>query len=165
MRPGTEALTVDLANYPDLVVIYLGMRVKAFSGTKKLLGLGPQIDKAGAGHPDGLLFYENNIIFKLFPLHLGMRWYWRDFESMERWTRSEPHRKWWRDYVQDTGGTGFWHEVYAMRGGMEGIYTDIPGVGFEGFAPTQPAKGSVFFARRRLGMTGEAPPPPEVGLV
>jgi len=33
--------TVDLSAYPDLVVVYLGMRVNALSGLKRLLGLGP----------------------------------------------------------------------------------------------------------------------------
>jgi Domain of unknown function (DUF4188) len=75
--------------------------------------------------PDGLLHYENNIIFRLYPLHLGMRWYWRDFGSMERWTRSEPHRQWWQRFMRDSGGTGFWHEVYLMRGGMEGVYAAL----------------------------------------
>ena len=111
--------TVDLTAYPDLVVIYLGMRVRTFAGIKTLLGLGPQIDKAGTQRPEGLLHCENNIIFKLYPLHLGMRWYWRDFESMERWTRSEPHVRWWSDFLRHSGGTGFWHEVYLMRGKME----------------------------------------------
>lgn len=154
-----EPKTVDLSAFPDLVVIILGMQVKAVGGLKTLIGLGPQIDKAGASAPEGLLHFENNIIFKLFPLHLGMRWYWRDFESMERWTRSEPHRKWWSDFMRDAGGTRFWHEVYAMRGGMEGIYNDAIGVGFQTFAPTVPAKGSLFAARNRLGLTGDAPPP------
>ena len=103
--------TVDLSAYPDLVVIYLGMRVRTLAGIKKLLGLGPRIDKAGAGRPEGLLHYENNIIFRLFPLHLGMRWYWKDFGSMERWARSEPHQKWWQDFLRGLGGTGFWHET------------------------------------------------------
>ena len=57
------------------------MRVRTFAGLKTLLGLGPQIDKAGTQRPEGLLHYENHIIFMLYPLHLGMRWYWRDFES------------------------------------------------------------------------------------
>ena len=34
--------TVDLAAFPDLVVIYLGMRVNTWVGLKTLLGLGPQ---------------------------------------------------------------------------------------------------------------------------
>jgi hypothetical protein len=154
-----EPKTVDLSAYPDLVVILLGMRVNAVGGLKTLMGLGPQIAKAGEGAPEGLLHFENRIIFNLFPLHLGMRWYWRDFESMERWTRSEPHRKWWTDFVRDTGGTGFWHEIYAMRGGMEAVYFDVSDIGFQTFAPVIPAKGSLMSARGRLGLGGDAPPP------
>jgi hypothetical protein len=163
MKSRADPRTVDLSAFPDLVVIYLGMRVRMLPGVKVLLGLGPQIDKAGAGRPEGLLHYENNIIFKIFPLHLGMRWYWRDFDSMERWTRSEPHRKWWRDFMRDSGGTGFWHEVYCMRGGMEGNFIDmnLPAVGFQGFAPALPAEGARASARQRLGMRGEAPPQPD----
>jgi hypothetical protein len=136
VKTNVDLRTVDLSAYPDLVVIYLGMRVRTFPGIKTLLGLGPLIDKAGAGRPDGLLHYENKIIFRLYPLHLGMRWYWRDFGSMERWTRSEPHRQWWQRFMRDSGGTGFWHEVYLMRGGMEGVYADLnlPPLGFQGFA-------------------------------
>lgn len=154
--------TVDLSGFPDLVVVYLGMRVRALPGIKSLLGLGPQIDKAATRRPEGLLHCENNIIFSLLPLHVEMRWYWRDFESLERFTRSEPHRQWWRDYLRSSGGTGFWHEIYHMRGGMEGLYIDmnlLP-VGFQGFAPSRPAEGAMFSARQRLGLEGEPPPPP-----
>ena len=35
--------TVDLSAYPDLIVIYLGLRVNALNGTKNARGLGPQI--------------------------------------------------------------------------------------------------------------------------
>src|SRR4051812_36891916 len=38
--------TVDLSPYPDLVVIYLGIRVNAWRGLKTVLGLGPQIQKS-----------------------------------------------------------------------------------------------------------------------
>jgi len=40
--------------------MFLGMRVRAYYGLKTLLGLGPQIDKAGAQRPDGLLHYEKS---------------------------------------------------------------------------------------------------------
>ena len=69
------------------------MHGRILGGIKTLLGFGPQIDKAGASRPDGLLHFENKIVFSFFPLHLGMRWYWKDFESMERWARSEPHHR------------------------------------------------------------------------
>ena len=38
--------TVDLSAYPDLVVIYLGMRVNRPRGLMRLIGLGPQIDQS-----------------------------------------------------------------------------------------------------------------------
>ncbi len=130
MPARVDRRTVDLSGYPDLVVIYLGMRVRTLPGLKTLLGLGPQIEKAGAARPEGLLHYENNIIFSLFPLHLGMRWYWKDFDSMERWARSEPHRIWWQNFLRNSGGTGFWHETYFRDGQVESIYIDMPPVGF-----------------------------------
>ena len=154
--------SVDLSAFPDLVVIYLGMRVRTLAGIKTLLGLGPQIDKAGAGRPEGLLHFENNIIYSLFPLHIGMRWYWKDFASMERWTRSEPHRIWWQNFLRSSGGTAFWHEVYCMRGRMEGTYIDVnlPPVGFQAFAPGVPLRGPMFSARKRLQLPGEGPAEP-----
>ena len=35
---------VDLSGYPDLVVIYLGMRLNTWYGLKRLFGIGPQIN-------------------------------------------------------------------------------------------------------------------------
>ena len=68
--------TVDLSAYPDLVVVYLGMTVNVLTGVKTLLGFGPRIEGSVAARPDGLLLHEN-IFYSLFPLHLGMRQYWR----------------------------------------------------------------------------------------
>lgn len=146
--------TVDLSAYPDLIVIYLGMRVNALTGLKTLLGLGPQIAQSVAAKPEGLLLHED-FVFSLFPPHVGMRQYWRDYESLERWTRSEPHRQWWKTFLKDSGGTGFWHETYSMRGGVEGVYDDMPKpVGMMNFAPVLAARGSIFSARKRLGREG-----------
>jgi hypothetical protein len=75
--------TADLSSYPDLVVIYLGMRVNAPSGLRTLISFGPKIRKSVEAQPDGLLLHEN-MLFSLFPPHAGMRQYWRDFDSLER---------------------------------------------------------------------------------
>lgn len=156
MKTQVNRQTVDLSAYPDLVVIYLGMRVNALSGLKTLLGFGPKIAKAVEAQPDGLLLHEN-LMFSLFPPHVGMRQYWRDFESLETWARSEPHRAWWQNFVRDSGGTGFWHETYFMRGGMEAVYADVPvPLGFLRFAPVMSARGSMFSARNRLKVNGES---------
>ncbi|MBV9578657.1 MAG: DUF4188 domain-containing protein [Chloroflexi bacterium] len=147
--------TVDLSAYPDLVVIYLGMRVNRPAGLRTLLGFGPRITDAVGRRPDGLLMHEN-LLFSLIPPHAGMRQYWRDFEALERWARSEPHRRWWQAYLRETGGTGFWHETYFMRGGVEAIYDEMPRpLGLSAFAPTLAPRGAMFSARRRLGLESE----------
>lgn len=143
--------TVDLSAYPDLVVIYLGMRVNVLRGLKTLLGFGPRIAAVGKEKPDGLLAHES-LIYSFFPLHIGMRQYWRDFDSLEAWSRSEPHRQWWQSFLKDSKGTGFWHEAYFRQGGMEAVYVDVPDrFGFRSFAPELEAKGAMFSARRRAG--------------
>jgi len=155
--PGkVDRRTVDLSAYPDLVVIYLGMQVNALTGFKTLIGFGPQISRSVDAQPDGLLLHEN-LVFSLLPPHAGMRQYWRDFESLERWARSAPHRDWWRQFLRDSGGTGFWHETYFMRGGMEAVYDDmVQATGFLKFAPARPARGAMFSARARAGRPGES---------
>ncbi|MFY9748382.1 MAG: DUF4188 domain-containing protein, partial [Acidobacteriaceae bacterium] len=116
--------TVDLSQFPDLVVVYLGMRVDRIAGLRTLIGFGPKISRSVADHPDGLLCHEN-FVFSFFPMHAGMRQYWRDMASLLAWTRSDPHRLWWKNFLRNSGGTGFWHETYTLRGGMEAIYDDI----------------------------------------
>jgi len=148
--------TVDLSGYPDLVVIYLGMKVRTLRGLRTLFQFGQKIEKAVAAKPEGLLLHEP-VYFSFFPLHVGMRQYWRNFESLETWARSLPHQRWWQDFLRDSGGTGFWHEAYFMRGGMEAIYDDLYAqIGLGKFAPSAPAHGPMFSSRRRLGLKGES---------
>jgi hypothetical protein len=151
MPTPVDRRTVDLSSYPNLVVIYLGMRVNRLTGLKTVFGFGPKISGSVAAQPDGLLLHEN-LLFSLFPVHVGMRQYWRDMESLLAWSRSEPHRQWWQGFLRNSGGTGFWHETYLMQGGMEAIYDDIPKpIGFMRFAPTKIARGPMFGAAHRAG--------------
>jgi len=162
MTARTQRTTVNLSDFPDLVVIYLGMQVRTLAGLKTLISFGPKINAAVAAKPDGLLLHEN-VFYSFFPLNAGMRQYWRDFQSLENWSRSLPHQEWWKNFLRDSGGTGFWHEAYFMRGGMEAIYDDLKGpFGFSVFAPTQPARGPMFNARKRLGLAGDPSVPPPV---
>jgi hypothetical protein len=149
--------TVDLSGYPDLVVIYLGMRVRTPRGVVQFLRLGREIQKSVSAEPDGLLLHEN---LAFSPVHGGMRQYWRDYEALEGWTRTLPHQVWWRDFLRDSHGTGFWHELYSMRGGIEAVYDDMPGpLGLGRFAPREPARGRMFGARGRLARKGAAAAP------
>ncbi len=158
MPTSVERRTVDLSQYPNLVVIYLGMRVNRLTGLKTLAGFGPKISGSVAAQPDGLLLHEN-LIYSLFPMHAGMRQYWRDMESLLAWTRSDPHRQWWKNFLRDSGGTGFWHETYLMQGGMEAIYDDVAEpIGFMRFAPVKRARGPMFGAAHRTARADHAEP-------
>ncbi|MGE5169413.1 MAG: hypothetical protein ACM3JC_03470, partial [Rudaea sp.] len=64
---------------------------------------------------------------------------------------------WWSEFLRSSGGTGFWHEAYFMRGGMEAIYDDVVrDIGFLRFAPVHPAQGARFSARGRVLPSGQA---------
>jgi len=158
MPTRVDRRTVDLSAYPNLVVIYLGMRVNRLTGIKTILGFGPQIANSAAAKPDGLLCHEN-LFYSFFPMHVGMRQYWRDADSVMRWTRSDPHREWWKKFLRDSGGTGFWHEAYHRNGSMEAIYDDLPKpLGFSAFAPLVPARGPMFGAASRTGASSTQNP-------
>jgi hypothetical protein len=141
--------TVDLSAYPDLVVIYLGMRVEEPRGYETLQALHPQIQATVESGPDGLLLHET-LTYAQEPLHVGMRQYWRDFESLEAWSLALPHKQWWTDFLRDRGGTSFWHETYFRRGGFESVFVDCDEpLGLMRIAPSAPAKGPMLSARQR----------------
>jgi hypothetical protein len=141
--------TVDLSEYPDLVVIYLGMRVEEPRGLETIQALGPQIQASVEARPDGLLLHEQ-LMYAEEPLHVGMRQYWRDFASLEAWSLTLPHKDWWSTYLRDRGGTSFWHETYFRRGGFESMYVDVADpLGLTAFAPAARPEGPMFSARAR----------------
>ena len=147
MQARVTRRSVDLSDYPDLVVIILGFRVRRLRGIATLLGVGKGLRQIELNPPDGLLANEQF----LFALnHVGIRQYWRDLESLEAFTRSEPHAQWWRGFLRDSGGAGFWHESYS-RHGMEAVYIDMPGpVGLDRFAPGRQPTGPFMTARQRM---------------
>lgn len=165
MKHHVRRETVDLSAHPDLVVIHLGMKVNALTGLKTLFGFGPKINTAVNSLPRGLLAHEY-FLFSLFPPHVGIRQYWHDFDALEAWAHSEPHRLWWQRYLRNTGGTGFWHETYFRTGGMEAVYVDVSeDLGFRRFAPVRPARGGLFSARGRARRSRVPPAEAERGRV
>jgi fumigallin biosynthesis monooxygenase-like protein len=143
--------TADLSEYPELVVIYLGMRADEPRGAKTVEELAPQIQASVDDEPDGLLLHEEVVFPNDDAPHYGMRQYWRDFDSLEAWARSLPHKAWWTDYLRDRGGTSFWHETYFRKGGIETAFVDVDGsIGLNRFAPMVRSEGPMFSARLRV---------------
>lgn len=143
-----ERQSVDLSAYPDLVVVYLGFRVSTWRGAQALFGIGRKLGDLNREKPEGLLAHET-LIYAIN--HIGVRQYWRDFESLEAFTRSEPHRTWWRQFSKDPVGSGFWHETYRRSGGMEAIYFGMPKpIGLGAFAAARAPVGSFMNSRQRL---------------
>jgi hypothetical protein len=137
-----------LTPFPELVVVYLGFRVSGWQSFWALMGIGRKLNRIAQDKPDGLLLHEP--IFYGFG-HVGMRQYWRDFDSLERFTRSEPHKSWWRDFSKDTKGGAFWHEAYRKSGGIEGLYAGFPSpIGLGRFAPAREPVGPYARSRGRL---------------
>ncbi len=139
--------SVDLSGYPDLVVIYLGYRATSLRALRGMLRIGRGLSDVKRNPPPGLLAHEG-LLFG--PLHFGFRQYWRDMESLEAFTRAAAHAGWWRDFARDPSGGGIWHESYRIRGGMEAIYSGVPGIGFARFAPERRPLGAFKSARQRL---------------
>ena len=85
--------TVDLSGYPDLVVIYPGTRANSLRGLGTVLRFGPRITVSVRARPNGLHVHET-LFYSLFPLHTGIRQYWRDFDALELWARTLSHQHW-----------------------------------------------------------------------
>ena len=143
----TPRRSVDLSGFPDLVVVYLGYRANNLKGARSLLRIGRGLRSIKKDPPDGLLSHED-LWFGF--LHPGFRQYWRDFNSLEAFTRARQHQAWWRDFARDPGDGGIWHETYRLRGGMEAIYSGVFGIGFASFAPERIPTGSFASARQRV---------------
>jgi hypothetical protein len=140
--------TVDLSAFPDLVVVLLGFKVRGLRGIAATLNIGRGLTALRRNPPEGMLLDER---FLFGWNHIGIRQYWRDFESLERFTRDPLHAGWWRDFLRDTHGCGFWHETYSTSRGMEAIYIDMPRrVGFGTFAPIRHPVGPFMSSRDRL---------------
>jgi hypothetical protein len=148
MQAGPDRRSVDLSDYPDLVMIMLGFRLRGWRGLLAMRRIGPGLNGIAREPPDGLLAHEG-MMFSLF--HFGFRQYWRDLDALERFTRSEPHADWWRRIRELSAGAGFWHETYHAKGGVEALYVAMPDpVGLQLFAPERKPVGPFLSARARV---------------
>src|SRR5439155_2799934 len=84
--------------------------------------------------------------------------YWRSFEHLEAYARSNNHLHWpaWvafnKRMRESRGDVGIWHETYMVRAGQyEAIYSGMPAWGLGRVGALVPASGRKDGARGRLG--------------
>ena len=156
--------TVDLSNYPDLVIVRAGMRANSLKGVVKLVRYGYQIiesvngiDNSSEFTPEELLHMENEI-HSLVPPHFVIRQYWENIDALEEWTRTGMHSKLWDQLAESPEGTSFWHELYS-RDGIEAIYNGMEKAptGMMNFATTKSLDGELSTIQDRLQNPSDSP--------
>ena len=153
------------------VVFIIGMRINRFFSLRKwtfgaISFVRMLIDLRR--HPEKGFLGGTQI---LYARGIGMIQYWRSFEDLERFARSqsELHVPVWRRYnlmVGADGSFGIWHESYLVEPTRyEAIYDNMPAFGLATVMNHLPATGRRETARRRLGGDSEpavpSPPQPE----
>ena len=142
--------TVDLSAYPDLVVFYLGMRVRRPRGMLRLFGLGPEIQKSwkgAAGWPAtarGFHLVADPAARRDAPVLTRPRQpaALEPLGAAQAVVAAVPEGL-WRNLASGT-------RPHFMGGGIEAIYDDMNRpTGLARFAPVRPARGAMFSARRR----------------
>lgn len=156
--------TVDLSNYPDLVIVRAGMRAHSVRGVVKLASYGYQILESVNGidgskelTPEGLLHMEDEI-HSILPPHVIIRQYWKDMDALEEWTHTGTHSELWDRLSENPEGTSFWHELYSQDG-IEAIYNGMESspTGMMNFAPTESLEGDLSPIQERLQNPSESP--------
>lgn len=148
MQSTTLRETVDLSDHPDLIMILLGLKIRSPRALLALGDVGRGLSAIRRDPPDGLLANQH-VLFGWN--HVGIRQYWRDFESLQRFTRDAPHALWWKSFLKDPKHCGFWHETFRARGGFEAIYVALPErTGLGSFAPIRAPIGPFMSSRDRL---------------
>lgn len=127
--------TADVSE--PFVVFLIGMRVNRFWAIKRWWSVAQAMQpmmKTLLRHPDkGLL--EARTFFRVWPLETCMVSYWRSFDDLTRFARSQddPHWQPWQQFMREVGadGTvGIWHETYRIDPGQsECIYGNMPAFG------------------------------------
>jgi hypothetical protein len=107
-----------------------------------------------ADHPEiGCLHIENFGALRNISVQ-----YWRSFEDLERFARSDDwsHLEAWRQFnrlIRDSGDLGIWHETYLVRAGdFETMYGNMPRFGLAaagGHVPIGPPSTAARRAGRR----------------
>ena len=143
----------------DFVVFVIGMRINKWWKVQQwlpvFLGM-PRMLKELKGRP------ESGFLGSVSGGLLLVQ-YWRSFEHLEAYARSQNHEHWpaWVAFNKrmrnSRGDVGIWHETYLVRAGeYEAIYSGMPVWGLGSVGRLTPITGRRESARGRVGKGGAA---------
>jgi Domain of unknown function (DUF4188) len=90
--------------------------------------------------------------------------YWQSYDALDRWTRQQPHSRWWRWLLEHDGSIGFYHEIYQAKT-AEAIYEySTRPVGPALFSTVERVKGGEGHSRARQQRFLELAPKPGAGV-
>ena len=150
--PGRYTARAD----PGTVVFGIGMRINRLWAVHRWLR--PTINTVRMwwymqhDRPEG---YRTGYLY-VYWRGVGMTQYWRDFESLEAFSRdnSQPHLAAWRQLAAQTKTDqtfGYWHETYQVTPGTyEAIYGSMPRFGLAAAGDHLPIEAATNTARTRL---------------
>lgn len=151
------------ANVSEPVVVFLiGMRVNRLRAVKQWLpvaqAMGPMMKALSEDPGKGLL--GSHTFFRGWPLETCMVSYWRSFEDLTRFARSDddPHWAAWQQFMRNVGAgssVGIWHETYQVNPAQcECIYSNMPVFGLAAATTHIPVAERTRTARARMDVAG-----------
>ena len=155
--PSTEsAYIATLHEHPNLCLAFFGVQFHTEEGQRRYEAAGineemfPALEAARA---EGLLLNRS----MMSPEGPVLMQYWRSYEDLDRWARKQPHSRWWRWLIENSGpDIGFYHEIYQAKT-AEAIYeTGTRPVGPALFSSVQQVQGGQGRSRERQRTFAEA---------
>jgi heme-degrading monooxygenase HmoA len=139
-NPAATSNIARLWEHPQLCIAIFGLQLHDDEARIAYAASGVQEEMIAAlegAHEHGLL---HNRLLTSAEGPILMQ-YWRSHEDLHRWSRQQPHARWWQWVHQHaTAGLGFYHEVYQTRT-AEAIYlTGCLPVGPAAFCTLEPAR-------------------------
>ncbi|NJM98236.1 MAG: DUF4188 domain-containing protein [Phormidesmis sp. RL_2_1] len=150
------------ANVSEPFVVFLiGMRVNRFWAMKKWFAvaqaMGPMMQTLSEHPEKGLL--GARMFFRGWPLETCLVSYWRSFDDLIRFARSDgdPHWPAWQQFMRDVGAdgsVGIWHETYRVNPDQfECIYGNMPSFGLAAATTHVPVSEKMRTAQARMNVS------------
>ena len=150
------------ANVSDPCVVFLiGLRVNRIWAVKKwwavASAMAPMMETLSHQPEKGLLGAHS--FFRAWPIETCMVSYWRSFEDLTRFARSQddPHWNAWQQFMRNIGSdgsVGIWHETYRINpGDYECIYGNMPAYGLAAATEHIPLSEKTRNATKRMAVS------------